>query len=215
MSYQDAITMIQRRRPQAQPIPEFVTMLQQYEITCRGPSLPTPSTTLITANDKGVAVARIESVESSHNNDEYKCNSNVEDVDQRNVTATASSTSDTNTKKRSMAVSSSNRMVGPQRPAPPSIAASAAATTTITDGDVGGDVNRRKPHMMVGPQRLPLPSNIPATTDDDDGNAKRRKSTVMVGPQRPPPSNIPATTDDDVKRLKRNVIVGPQRPAST
>ena len=49
MSYHDAITMIQRRRPQAQPIPEFVTMLQQYEITCRGPSLPAPSTTLITS----------------------------------------------------------------------------------------------------------------------------------------------------------------------
>ena len=210
--------MIQRRRPQAQPIPEFVTMLQQYEITCRGPSLPTPSTTLITAEDKGFAVARIESVESSHNNDESKYNSNVEDDDQRNVTATASSTSDANTKKRSMAVSStgSNRMVGPQRPAlPPSILASAAACTTITDSDVGGDGKLRKPHVMVGPQRLPLPSNIPATTDDDDGNAKRRKSIVMVGPQRPPPSTIPAPTDDDVKRRKRNVIVGPQRPAST
>ena len=33
MSYHDAITMIQRRRPQAQPIPEFVTMLQQLELT--------------------------------------------------------------------------------------------------------------------------------------------------------------------------------------
>jgi len=56
MTYQAALQLVQRRRPQAQPIPAFVKMLQDYETTCRDNGwIPTESDEIaVTKNNKPI-----------------------------------------------------------------------------------------------------------------------------------------------------------------
>jgi hypothetical protein len=174
MSYDDAITMIQRRRPQAQPIPEFVTMLRQYEITCRSTNTKVmPSTTRTTTpNNIGAATTHQNGSDTStatypaKDNNVIDDDSNHNDNDNNNsgkdgavVTTSIQPTfgSNGNDRKRNM--------VGPQRPPP---------TSSNTDRDT----KRQKPHVIVGPQRPPRTSSTAMTASttttvaDNNGETK-------------------------------------------
>ena len=87
MSYNDAITMIQRRRPQAQPIPEFVTMLQQYEITVRSRQI-TPSTKMTTSTTAHIT-NEMDTITNPNLNDIDDDDRNNDNVDETLVNASA------------------------------------------------------------------------------------------------------------------------------
>ncbi len=113
MSYHDAITMIQRRRPLAQPIPEFVTMLQQYEMTCCS-----NTTTMVAPGDPPNAGTSIGTLPPEGGGD--KAGDDDDDDDTQRCLAT---TTGFNEKKRSIDIAtgtgtsiSSHRIVGPERP---------------------------------------------------------------------------------------------------
>jgi hypothetical protein len=167
MSYHDAITMIQRRRPQAQPIPEFVTMLQEFEITCRQPTLslkhmPTITTTLNTSTSNSI----ITDGTGTKNNinagaDVTTLGTTATNVSKPNMGENHSDDDDDqNHRNMSKTNTGSNRIVGPQRPPLPKITTlPTTSTNTETDGSVAVDENgrhkRRKLNQIVGPQRPP------------------------------------------------------------
>jgi hypothetical protein len=164
MSYHDAITMIKRRRPLAQPIPEFVTMLQQYEMTCRsmvapGDPPPTAGTSI------GTVPTPEEGGEKAGDNDD-------DDDDTRRCLAST----DSNEKKRSSASVTgrginNNRIVGPQRlPRSESSPSNHTRTAVIAVTDTTNNVDT-------------TPSEY-----DSHNNKRHKKNESMVGPQRPPPT---------------------------
>lgn len=164
MSYHDAITIIQRRRPQAQPIPEFVTILQEFEITCRLPTfslkhVPTITTTINTSTD------------NSNITDGTGTTNNItvgDDVTTLGTTATNVSKpkiednddDDQNHRNMSKTNTGSKRIVGPQRPPlPTNMTIPTTSANAANDGSVAVDENgrhkRRKLNQIVGPQRPP------------------------------------------------------------
>lgn len=156
MSYDDAIAMIQRRRPQAQPIPEFVTMLQQYEITCRGANTKVITSTTRTATPNNIGAATTHqngsdagiATQPANDNHIFNDSNNYSGKDGAVVTTLIKPTFglNGNDKKRSM--------VGPQRPPP--------TFNTVT---VDRDTKRHKPNVIVGPQRPPqLPTSNATVT---------------------------------------------------
>ena len=192
MSYNDAITMIQRRRPQAQPIPEFVTMLQQYEITVRsrhqcGGSRQIPLKT--STKKMTLTTARVANDIDAITHDDRKKDNDDETLVNAPARPTLQAAKESNGDDKKRPSKNINRIVGPQRPP----ALSDTITTTIrTESDEqhehGDEKNtkRRKPNVMVGPQRppppqLPLPSNATVTgtnatataPDDNDGDIKK------------------------------------------
>jgi hypothetical protein len=138
MSYNDAITMIQRRRPQAQPIPEFVTMLQQFEITCRRPE----------TDVSGGKTGHISTGSNDTTSFESLEVNGVDDVK-------GSITSIVKNDKRKINTSTSTVEIGPQRPPPPPTNASDSNNETFTTTSI----KRQRIQPVVGPQQRAPPTD--------------------------------------------------------
>ena len=167
MSYHDAITIVKRRRPLAQPIQEFVKMLQQYEMTCRS------TTTMMVApgDPPPTAGTSIGTVPTPEEGGEKAGDYDDDDDDTRRCLATSGS----NEKKRSIASVtgrgiSNNRIVGPQRPPRSELSPSNHTRTAVIAVITTNDVDT-------------TPSEY-----DSHNNKRHKKNESMVGPQRPPPT---------------------------
>lgn len=172
MSLADAMTLVQRRRPQAQPIPAFMQLLERYEKQCEQSRRSSSSTSSSRPEKKARVVATTMGPSSVVGPDGA-------DADAARGSTIGSAEPKDPTNRITVGPSRGPAMIGPSRGPPSSASAGGGATTTTTsDAPV--------PVPSIGPMMPPSESstgiNHATTIKTTGSSAGSMDKTLVIGP---------------------------------